>query len=192
MRGVVVLKYKKNGDNDGSDNCDYNFGTFDDFGVKSDQKVSLNMILMSRYKGQSNGGKRAIWSSLLSGSNYTWQPKGKFLFFFSFVSNGILMIFRWLKVHVISSWRWSGDEGLSWVSKTDPDSLLPDDLCIQDRFNACKTPINVFKDHHLQKIWLDIVCPSSTFDINNLKTGQALQQRGLPNKENMNKMEWAE
>ena len=39
-------------DNDGSDNCDYNFGTFDDFGVKSDQKVSLNMILMSRYKGQ--------------------------------------------------------------------------------------------------------------------------------------------
>ena len=110
--------------------------------------------------------------------------------FFSFVSNGILMIFRWLKV--ISSWRWSGDEGLSWVSKTDPDSLLPDDLCIQDRFNACKTPINVFKDHHLQKIWLDIVCPSSTFDINNLKTGQALQQRGLPNEKNMNKMEWAE
>ena len=40
-------------DNDDEiDNCDYNIGTFDDFGVKSDQKVSLNMILMSRYKGQ--------------------------------------------------------------------------------------------------------------------------------------------
>ena len=33
-------------DNDQSDNCDYNFGTFDDFGVKNDQKVSHNMILM--------------------------------------------------------------------------------------------------------------------------------------------------
>ena len=27
-------------DNDVSDNCDHNFGTFDDFGVKNDQKVS--------------------------------------------------------------------------------------------------------------------------------------------------------
>ena len=35
-------------DNDVSDNCDNNFGTFDDFGVKNDQKVSHNMILMSR------------------------------------------------------------------------------------------------------------------------------------------------
>ena len=26
-------------DNDKSDNCDYNFGTFSDFGVKNDQKV---------------------------------------------------------------------------------------------------------------------------------------------------------
>ena len=26
-----------------SDNCDHNFGTFDDFGVKNDQKVSNNM-----------------------------------------------------------------------------------------------------------------------------------------------------
>ena len=39
-----------------SDNCDYNFGTFDDFGVKNGQKVSHNMILMSKYKGQ-HGGK---------------------------------------------------------------------------------------------------------------------------------------
>ena len=44
-------------DNDVSDNCDHNFGTFDDFGVKNDQKVSHNMILMSKYKGQ-HGGKR--------------------------------------------------------------------------------------------------------------------------------------
>ena len=36
-------------DNDKSDNCDYNFGTFSDFGVKNDQKVynTHNMILMS-------------------------------------------------------------------------------------------------------------------------------------------------
>ena len=34
-------------DNGVSDNCDHNFGTFDDFGVKNDQKVSHNMILMS-------------------------------------------------------------------------------------------------------------------------------------------------
>ena len=31
-----------------SDNCDHNFGTFDDFGVKNDQKVSHNMIVMSK------------------------------------------------------------------------------------------------------------------------------------------------
>ena len=40
-----------------SDNCDQNFGTFDDFGVKNDQKVSHNMILMSKYKGQHDGKK---------------------------------------------------------------------------------------------------------------------------------------
>ena len=45
-------------DNDVSDNCDNNFGTFDDFGVKNDQKVSHNMILMSKYKGQHGGKKR--------------------------------------------------------------------------------------------------------------------------------------
>ena len=37
--------------------CDHNFGTFDDFGVKNDQKVSHNMILMSKYKGP-HGGKK--------------------------------------------------------------------------------------------------------------------------------------
>ena len=44
-------------DNDVSDNCDHNFGTFDDFGVKNEQKVSHNMILMSKYKGQPGGEK---------------------------------------------------------------------------------------------------------------------------------------
>ena len=36
---------------------DHNFGSFDDFGVKNDPKVSHNMILMSKYKGQ-HGGKK--------------------------------------------------------------------------------------------------------------------------------------
>ena len=44
-------------DNGVSDNCDHNFGTLDDFGVENDQKVSHNMILMSKYKGK-HGGKR--------------------------------------------------------------------------------------------------------------------------------------
>ena len=44
-------------DNDGSVNCDYNVSTFDNFGVKNDQKVSHNMILMSRYMGQLHGGR---------------------------------------------------------------------------------------------------------------------------------------
>ena len=37
------------------DNCDYTFGTFDNFGVKNDQKVSHYM--MSRYMGQLHGGR---------------------------------------------------------------------------------------------------------------------------------------
>ena len=40
-----------------SDNCYHNFGTFDDFGVRNDQKISHNMILMSKYKGQHGGIK---------------------------------------------------------------------------------------------------------------------------------------
>ena len=35
-------------DNDGSDNCDHTFGTFDDFDVKNYQKPSHSMILMSK------------------------------------------------------------------------------------------------------------------------------------------------
>ena len=34
-------------DNDVSDNCDHNFGTFNDFGVKNDQKITHNMILIN-------------------------------------------------------------------------------------------------------------------------------------------------
>ena len=49
-------------DNDVSDNCDNNFGSFDNFGVKNDQKVSHNMILMSKYKGQ-HGGKKGLKNS---------------------------------------------------------------------------------------------------------------------------------
>ena len=50
-------------DNDVSDDCDHNFDTFDDFCVKNDQKVSHNMILMSKYKGQHGGKKgKKIWT----------------------------------------------------------------------------------------------------------------------------------
>ena len=45
-RCLAFITEPSNGDydNDVSDNCDHNFGTFDDFGVKNDQKVSHNMI----------------------------------------------------------------------------------------------------------------------------------------------------
>ena len=44
----ITEQSKDDYDNDVSDNCDHSFGTFDDFGVKNDQKVSNNMILMSK------------------------------------------------------------------------------------------------------------------------------------------------
>ena len=53
----ITEQSKDDYNNDVSDNCDHNFGTFDDFCVKNDQKVSHNMILMSKYKGQ-HGGKK--------------------------------------------------------------------------------------------------------------------------------------
>ena len=53
----ITERSKDDYDNDVSDSCDHNFGTFDDFGVKNDQKVSNNMILMSKYKGK-HGGKK--------------------------------------------------------------------------------------------------------------------------------------
>ena len=48
---------EKSDDDYNNDVSDKNFGTFDDFGVKNDQKVSHNMMLMSKYKGQ-HGGKK--------------------------------------------------------------------------------------------------------------------------------------
>ena len=53
----ITERSKDDYDNDVSDNCYHNFGAFDDFGVKNDQKVSNNMILMSKYKGK-HGGKK--------------------------------------------------------------------------------------------------------------------------------------
>merc|ERR1712218_384647 len=59
----ITEQSKDDYDNDVSDNCDHNFGTFDNFGVKNDQKVSNNMILMSKYKGK-HGRKKGqkIWA----------------------------------------------------------------------------------------------------------------------------------
>ena len=54
----ITEQSKDDYDNDVSDNCDRNFGTFDDFGVKNDQDVSHNMILMSKYKGDNMVEKR--------------------------------------------------------------------------------------------------------------------------------------
>ena len=59
----ITERSKDDYDNDVSDNCDHNFGTFDDFGVNNDQKVSNNMILMSKYKGKHCGKKgQKIWA----------------------------------------------------------------------------------------------------------------------------------
>ena len=51
LKKTALLLFK------GFPNCDHNFGTFDDFGVKSDQKVLHNIILMPKCKGQ-HGGKK--------------------------------------------------------------------------------------------------------------------------------------
>ena len=40
----ITEQSKDDHNNDVSDNCDHNFGTFDDFGVKNDQKVSHNIM----------------------------------------------------------------------------------------------------------------------------------------------------
>ena len=64
-------------DNGVSDNCDHNFGTFDDFGVKNDQKVSHNMILMSKYKGQ-HGGKKG--QQIRAGVSLADYPAMSFIF----------------------------------------------------------------------------------------------------------------
>ena len=70
----ITERSKDDYDNDVSDNCDHNFGTFDDFGVKNDQKVSHNMILMSKYKGQ-HGGKKGqkIWAMPERNRFFLWE-----------------------------------------------------------------------------------------------------------------------
>ena len=64
-----------------SDNCDDNFGTFDDFGVKNDQKVSYNMmILMSKYKGQHGGKKGQKIPAGVSPPPFRAMPERKHFF----------------------------------------------------------------------------------------------------------------
>ena len=64
-----------------SDNCDHNFGTFDDFGVKNEQKVSHNMILMSKYKGQPGGEKGKKKSGKALPPPFRAMPERKRFFF---------------------------------------------------------------------------------------------------------------
>ena len=45
---LITETSNKDYDNGVSDNCDHNLGTFEDFGAKNNQKVSNNMILMSK------------------------------------------------------------------------------------------------------------------------------------------------
>ena len=59
-------------DNDGSDNCDYNFVTFDDFGVKNDKKKYMKYVCM-----QTNDTDEAIervvtCARLLLSGETTW------------------------------------------------------------------------------------------------------------------------
>ena len=75
-------------DNDVSDNCDHNFGTFDDFGVKNDQKVSNNMILMSKYKGK-RGGKKG--QKIRAPPHHSGNARKK-TFFFSLMSSLIVIV----------------------------------------------------------------------------------------------------
>ena len=67
-------------DNGVSDNCDHNFGTFDDFGVKNDQKVSHDMILMSKYKGQYGGKKGQKIRAGVSPPPFQAMPERKHFF----------------------------------------------------------------------------------------------------------------
>ena len=77
-------------DNDGSDNCDYNFGTFDNFGVKNDQKVSHNMILMSRHMGQLHGG-RGPKNSAKAFPPFSGNAQKKSFFFCEVFPNDVIL-----------------------------------------------------------------------------------------------------
>ena len=81
--------------NDDYDNdvSDHNFGTFDDFGFENDQKVSHNMILMSRYtvtwwKRAKNSGKAP--------PPFRQCPKENVFFCEVFPNTDFWVSFRWL------------------------------------------------------------------------------------------------
>ena len=84
----ITERSKDDYDNDVSDNCDHNFGTFDDFGVKNDQKVSHNMILMSKYKGQHGGKKGKKIRAGVSPPPFRAMPERKHFF------SGLLPLFK--------------------------------------------------------------------------------------------------
>ena len=77
----ITERSKDDYDNDVSDNCDHNFGTFDDFGVNNDQKVSNNMILMSKYKGKHGGKKGQKIRAGVSPPLFGQCPKENIFFF---------------------------------------------------------------------------------------------------------------
>ena len=77
----ITERSKDDYDNDVSDNCDHNFGTFDDFGVKNDQKVSNNMILMSKYKGKHGGKKGQKNRAGVSPPPFQAMPERKHFFY---------------------------------------------------------------------------------------------------------------
>ena len=54
---------------------------FDDFGVKNDQKVSNNMILMSKYKGKHGGKKGQQIRAGVSPPPFRAMPERKHFFF---------------------------------------------------------------------------------------------------------------
>ena len=77
-----------------SDNCDHNFGTFDDFGVNNDQKVSNNMILMSKYKGKHGGKKGQKIRAGVSPPPFSGNAQKKTFFF-----SGGLPLYKMLKTN---------------------------------------------------------------------------------------------
>ena len=77
----ITEQSKDDYDNDVSDNCDHNFGTFDDFGVKNDQKVSNNMILMSKYKGKHGGKKGQKIRAWVDPPHHSGNARKKTFFF---------------------------------------------------------------------------------------------------------------
>ena len=86
--------------NDDYDNdvSDHNFGTFDDFGVKNDQKVSNNMILMSKYKGKPGGKKGQTIRAGAPPPPFSGNARKKTFFF-----TGGLPLFRSVSIRDVKS-----------------------------------------------------------------------------------------